>query len=295
MATDEREYFGWDAWNEGSSQTHFSELSYRHELVQTEHTHDFYEIFAVLRGSTGHRYAGKEELLEAGQVLFIRPSDRHCFCNPSGEKERCDFINIEISRSFFQRVADYLDDAPLFERLLSVPEPPTMKLKDMYFDQLVACIRNLGVHYFDEHQVDTRVRSILPQIFIWYGDYFSKQQQHLPTWFAALCDEMKKPENFIKGVECLEELSGKSHGYLCHCFQKYLNTSPTGFLNAARMGYCAYQLRHTRRDILDVMFSAGFESPSHFYRLFQKEYKMSPAKYRKRSGFEGQMTVAGKK
>lgn len=287
MAIDEREYFDWYSWAASRTEIHFSEFHDSGSLVHTLHTHDFYELVILLRGSVGHKINGEEMTLEAGHVVFIRPDDQHCFYDVSDKKAAFHFVNIEISRSMFEQLSGFLNDEPLIHKMVHMPQPPTLRLSEMQYDQLKSFLANLSIHYCDEHQNILRIRAILPQLCIWYADYLSRQsQQHLPAWFASLCDEMKKPENFTKGVDCLTAISRKSHGYLCHCFRKYLNTSPTDFLNTVRMNYCAYLLRHTQQDILDIMLTVGFESTSHFYRLFQKEYQMTPAKYRKRSAGE---------
>ena len=47
-----------------------------------------------------------------------------------------------------------------------------------------------------------------------------------------------------------------------------------------KLNYAANQLIHTDSSILDICLDVGFSNLSYFYRIFQEEYGLSPAKFR---------------
>jgi mannose-6-phosphate isomerase-like protein (cupin superfamily) len=51
-----------------------------------EHSHDFFELLMVEQGAVHHWINGLEERLEAGTLVFIRPSDRHALQSVPGRR-----------------------------------------------------------------------------------------------------------------------------------------------------------------------------------------------------------------
>ena len=49
-----------------------------------EHSHDFFELLMVEQGAVHHWINGLEERLEAGTLVFLRPSDRHALQSVPG-------------------------------------------------------------------------------------------------------------------------------------------------------------------------------------------------------------------
>ena len=68
--------------------------------------------------------------------------------------------------------------------------------------------------------------------------------------------------------------------HICRAFRKYLNMTPMTYINAKRLNYAANLLRHSDKEIIDIAYESGFQSVSHFYQLFKKEYQISPLMYR---------------
>lgn len=103
----------------------------------------------------------------------------------------------------------------------------------------------------------------------------------MPSWIAAILTEMKKKENFTKGLPALLEVSGLAHGYLCRVFKKYVHTTPTDYINEQRLNYASNLLRHSDIDIVNICLESGFSNLSHFYHVFKEKFNTTPADYRK--------------
>ena len=72
----------------------------------------------------------------------------------------------------------------------------------------------------------------------------------------------------------------------CEYFSKYVGKTPNAYLTRYRIGKGGEMLRETNRSVLEVAIACGFQSPSYFTRVFQKELSMTPREYRDHSNIE---------
>ena len=94
---------------------------------------------------------------------------------------------------------------------------------------------------------------------------------------------MRKPENFIPGLHRMQQLSGYTPEHLCKVFRKYLDKSPTEYVNELRINHAARLLADTDEPIASISYRLNFQSLSRFYHLFRKQYACTPAEYRRRA------------
>lgn len=278
----ERVHFEWNTWAPDlEAHIHFSEYSDQHRLIRMAHTHDFYEIFISLRGNCGHKVGGVQEELKPGCVLFIRPKDKHCFCDPADKQFDGRFINMEISRTLFDLLLEYVGNEEFKQSVMQNDRPPCFQLTDGQRDWLERLLQGNMIGYRIARGAEGNIRAILPLICVMCIENDKElAKQGLPKWMEHLCEEMKKPENFSKDMQYFIDFTGKSHGHICGCFKKYLKTNPVKYFNTVRIEYCAYLLRHTTRDILDIAMCGGFDSISYFFSQFKKRFQTTPNKYR---------------
>ena len=133
-------------------------------------------------------------------------------------------------------------------------------------------------------------RKRFPQKNIWcytgFGfanDFLSGngENEDIPEWFTSLCIDMHRIDFFSDKLTkgCMK--TDKSYGYICHCFKKYLNTTPTDYINGIRLNYAGNLLLNSNMSVLDVSLECGFENLGHFYKLFKAKNGISPGKYKK--------------
>ncbi|MBN8860137.1 MAG: helix-turn-helix domain-containing protein [Sphingobacteriales bacterium] len=70
----------------------------------------------------------------------------------------------------------------------------------------------------------------------------------------------------------------------CRFFKKRTKKSFSQFLNAARISRACEMLRQTNKAITDIAYRCGYNSLSHFCRVFKEHTGMSPFSYRSRIG-----------
>ena len=71
------------------------------------HTHDFYELFLVPKGSAVHAVNGRSQLLTEGSFVLVRPNDVHRY--ELFNSDAFEIIDIGIPETLFLKICDYLD------------------------------------------------------------------------------------------------------------------------------------------------------------------------------------------
>jgi AraC family transcriptional regulator, dual regulator of chb operon len=253
------------------------------EGITAEHTHNFFELFLIVGGEVVHVINGRREILGAGDLVFVRPSDVHYY--EEREEKSCQLINLAFREATIRELFGYLGPGFPSGRLLGGPHAARVSLAMSERDILAARLSQL---YTIPRDRKDRIRSALRVLlFDIFTRYFWEPGQGggsgVPGWFSILVREMQKKENFVRGVEVLYELSHRTPEHISRVFRRFAGVTPTDFVNDLRLNYAANLLSNSDEKILPVAFEAGFGNPSHFYHLFRKKFGLSPAAFRKRT------------
>lgn len=242
------------------------------------HTHDFYELFLVPQGSAVHVVNGQTQLLTEGSLALIRPADTHRyeFLNNSD----FEIINVGIPFPAFVRLCQYLEvDRARFD---APPVSPLRVLSGAALrDAQKKLLENQGIP--DPEVSYQHMLSVFPYLV---GLFLAMPEEtdRLPPWLSALLDQMDRPEHFIPGLPHMLDLANLSQEHLTRSFQRYLGVTPTEFINAKRLSYAAELLLTQDLPVIDVGVQCGFNSQSHFYRLFTQRYGCPPRAFRETFG-----------
>lgn len=77
----------------------------------------------------------------------------------------------------------------------------------------------------------------------------------------------------------LSKLSGRSLSGFKRDFQDQFGVSPAYWIRSKRLSRAAFLLKNSDRNVSEVAEEVGFESISHFIKLFKETYGKTPAKY----------------
>lgn len=242
--------------------------------------YDFYELLLMTKGklelTTGHDVRE----IHVGALVLLRPGDIHAKRNIQGAQH----INIAFPKATVESLFKWLDKQEKLQRILSMEKTPMVQLSPGEALILKSRMFRLTTRPDSELQ-DTyaEFRCILFEcITARFLPLFNRNNvSQYPEWLSKLLVQMDNPANLAKGMNYLEECSGKTTEHLCRSFKKYLNTTPNAYLNFKRMNYAANLLRCSDHSILDIAYESGFCSESSFYYNFTREYGISPGKFRK--------------
>lgn len=264
------------------------------------HTHEFFEMFLVTDGKALHLVNDAVQNIEQGDLVLIRPEDRHCYDFYQSFDFR--FVNVAFSVEALSAEAGlFLPDKPL-EPLIRSSLPPIARLPEEDTRAAEAEFRKL----------DALMRSAAPEfarcyfrglLAFWLCRYFVPPQYlgpraggktagkaSAPPWLASAVTQMQSIENFRAGFPRLVELCRCSEEHLCREFKKYYKVTPVSFINTQRLGYSLYLLSNTKLEIIEIAEQCGFGNLSHFYHLFRDRFGVSPGRYRARQASGGPQT-----
>lgn len=260
------------------SQIHYAiETGYKEAYFP--HIHDFYELLLTVKGSQLLIVNGRKIILKESTLTLIRIQDIH-------HKKYLDedglHINVSFSQETMNELLNYLGEGFPREMLLESSIPPYVILSPQEKAIIQAKLESLNLINVNETQIiKTNLRMLLFELLTKYFTKVTIQEENIPSWIGTIVTEMKKKENFIKGLPVLLELSGVAHEHLCRLFKKFLNTTPTNFINEQRLNYATNLLLHTDLDITGIALESGFANLSYFHHVFKKKFHTTPIKYKK--------------
>ena len=233
------------------------------------HGHDFAEVFWVQAGSGIHGYNGDDQRLHPDELVCIRPGDVHQYRVVGSET--LTFLNLALPWSVVQDVAErYFGGDDTFWR-------GTIRLgreQRLQLDRLAVGLAG-----------DRNNRLLVDHFVLTLLSFFPQQgleQQLLacPVWLQEACRRLTRLEHFCRGAKELARLSGRSHEHVARTLKKQTGLSPNQLVTYYRLRYAAAMLRTTDQPIQSISMDCGFQSLSHFYRIFGNQFGMPPRTYR---------------
>lgn len=259
---------------------HYALLQSADKIGPVLHTHDFFEIVLVIEGRIRHIVNGRQLTLIDGSMTLIRPDDAHYYRPISGSA--CQVINLAISRRAIHDLFTYLGDGFHPQRILDLELSPTVNLASPIKQQVKNKLERL--HSISMQNATTKRTALRMLLFELMTQYFPLAAQEagndMPGWLQRSCEEMQKPQNLVHGVPRMLELSAVSPEHLARTVRKFLDQTPTNYINHLRLTYAANLLTHSDRGIVDIASEVGFESLSYFYALFKAHYGQTPRQFR---------------
>lgn len=239
------------------------------------HTHNYCEFMLIMSGSLFHQCNQTGSIISKRQLCFIRASDVHC---SSCYRETAELFNIGIPNDLLDTVTDYydIDITPFF----LTKQPPTVTLSENnyhYLSQKIALFMKT-----DFNELHARIfKNLLSEMLFFLStpnnsSIHTSYQHNTPDWLLKLLSDMDKKENFVAGLPKLLSLTNFSQEYVNRCFKKYLNTTPTQYINSLRLSYARKLIMEDNMPIIDACYQSGYNSEGYFYKEFKKMYLQTP-------------------
>ncbi|MBT2231391.1 AraC family transcriptional regulator [Nonomuraea sp. NEAU-A123] len=239
------------------------------------HSHaDFHEFVFVTAGAGVQRVGEAEQPLRAGDVVLVRPHDRHEFAGKAADGMR--FINIAFPSERWRAFADLAGlagtadwdrrDLPLTAG--TDPEGPIAA----EFVRVLAAYSGVP-RVLDLVGLWTAVVPLLER-----AEGTAVDQR--PGWLVAACVAMSSEENLREGLPRLLAMAAVSPGHLARSMRTHYGCTPIAFVARRRLEHAALLLTTTTEGIGRIAQRCGFSGQSYFGRLFHDKYGMAPRDYR---------------
>lgn len=252
------------------------------------HTHNFVELVYMCNGSTHHIINGKDVILKEGELLFISQSAKQEIY-PAKESDVA--VNFIILPEFFNYG-------------LAMMETENNQLRSFVIDCLTGGKADTGYLHFkvaDVLPVQNLVENLIWTILRKAPNKRSIQQATMGLLFLQLLNQIDrmdtseedKDQKLIMDVLSyieehyrdgeLEQLAEELHydmRWVSKEIKKRTGKTYTDLIQTKRLQQAAYLLVTTKLNVLDIGLAVGYNNISYFHRIFQKQYHMTPRKYR---------------
>ena len=214
------------------------------------HNHTFWEIFLILTGERTHTVNGKNSVLTAGTVCFLRPiKDKHFFDLPTADNYSR-HRDIYVIDSDMKLWCDMVSPA-LYDELFAPNTPITFPISSSMLKYIEEMLNTPNFQSANYPQAMKAIHFSL-SIDLLVAYQLTKIPSSCPAWLNDFVNELKKPENFLYSIEELTAKLPYSHGYVCREFKKYLKQTIIDFFNEQKINRASFLLMNTNSKILDI-------------------------------------------
>lgn len=241
------------------------------------HKHDFPEVFWVEEGRIEYEMNGTVEELAPHTLVLIKPLiDTHAYRVTNGQSAT--FINVAFSskilRDFARRY--FSNKFDFWSRMES--DTPIICMNTLQTNFLTAAAERLAEVVNSRFETDFFIFNLLKEIAFKNTSFDFRR---CPKWLSDACYKMRDPVNLAGGVPRLTQLAGRTAEHTARVLKSSIGKTPCEVVTTYRLEYASAQLRITNKSIPEISYECGFESLSHFYRIFKEQFGISPGKYRK--------------
>lgn len=242
------------------------------------HDHDYWEFFIVLSGKMEHFTENGRQLLTMNMACLLHPWNKHYFNSASPDFQQ---MNICITDEYFKELLNIIDPN-LYEMLCSIDHPISYVVDESMRDEIQKTTNSIQMT--GEWQEGEKFSNFLKLIWFDIIKLIYRNLSHLdskyPEWLNIFLQELHSPENLLKPVSELHTLIYFSRRHLARLFKEYTGQNLSSYMQVLKLNYAAMLLSTTDMGILEISSTCGYESLSHFIKLFKTRFKLSPKEYR---------------
>lgn len=251
------------------------------------HVHDAYELI-LIRSGTGSFYVGNTiRQFQSGDVFLLAPGVPHWFRCERLKEEGIDddeFIVLQFYRSFLGDAYFDLPEHGKLKRLFSL-EGLAMAFTGMTRDSLSEFLLSMP-HAIGQGRLLLMLRSLAvlgedpvgtplyQTIATDMGLQGKKPLDRIQAYVAdRLCDRIY--------LEEVAELVNMSIPTFCRYFKQWTGKTFTNFVQEMRIEHACELLKGASLSVGKISKNSGFQSLTHFIRLFKRLKGMTPQEFRK--------------
>jgi AraC family cel operon transcriptional repressor len=244
--------------------------------VPTLHSHHFHELFWIESGEGQEYTADGFFQLSIGDLVFVRPEDRHGF--GSTTQSGVTLLNVAFpSRDWLTLCSRHGGDFP--DLYAGSPAQRRRKISQHDYALLMDWGKELAA---GQHRAIDLERFLLNLVNLVAGGQDSSTTQ-MPDWLSQALENLHDPKHFVHGAPVIATLCQRSPEHVARAVRRFLGCTPTDVVNGIRLEWAAERLVSSHDDILQICLDCGWDNLGYFYRQFAKRFGTTPKRWRQRA------------
>lgn len=237
------------------------------------HTHeDFYELFVLAGGDFYHYYNGEERRIGRNTVYFFKPGESHGIIRATPQSVHFSFF---AKASFFQR---FFEENAFLRNAFGRKSCISCRLTDVEYAYIYK-LANALVHQENEHQRVSLFLYNVISLLMLRNETGSKEEKN-----DYVVDLVTKLNNYTYLTTKVQDIYSQYPVARCKLikdFKEYTGMTIVQYQKKQKLAHAAQLLTNSDYQITQIAEIVGFDSLSHFLRIFKEEYAMTPKEYRK--------------
>ncbi len=237
------------------------------------HTHDdFYELFILAVGDFYHYHNGEEKRIGRNTVYFFKPGESHGIIRATPQSVHFSFF---AKASFFQR---FFEENAFLRNAFGRKGCISCRLTDVEYAYIYKLANQL-IHQDDEYQRVSLLLYNVITLLMLRNETGPKEAKN-----DYVVDLVTKLNSYTYLTTKIQEIYGRYPVAKCKLikdFKEYTGMTIVQYQKKQKLAYAAQLLANSDHQITQIAEIVGFDSFSHFLRIFKEEYRMTPKEYRK--------------
>ncbi|MEH7121502.1 AraC family transcriptional regulator [Neobacillus vireti] len=273
----------------------------RYNPRKSQHRHDYIEATYVLAGSYTQTINGEELVMGKGDFCLL---DQNTVHSSSFLDENTIAVNLLFTPEFFDGIfLNLFTDSNHISNFIINSLYSKNKLKNYIIEHieedsfLNKILEKLLMEYFsDEIRSSAAIKGYLLILFTELSRLHAYDKASLKTASQEQPDLKKKILQYIeknfRDIN-LNEMADYFHyhpAYLSSLIKKAFGKKLQDIIIEARLNFACQLLKSTNQSIEEIVANAGYKNKSHFYKLFQKHFELTPSQYRNQQVLESNVT-----
>lgn len=243
--------------------------------ITAAHGHaDYFEFMAVVAGQGNHVLPVGVQELRAGDVVLVRPEDRHAMQGTGPDGMR--FVNVAFPAESWRAFTD-IAGLPAATGV----EPPQWRLDGTAAAHAGALFGRILDSFHHRPTTLDVLRFWTDLVELLWERSTTLDATQPPEWLVRVRAEMEREEHLCQGVPRMLELASVSAAHLSRSMRRYHGTTPTRFVADLRLRRATELLGTTSESVTRIAHRCGFSSQSYFTRCFGDAHGVSPREYRR--------------